>query len=51
MPKAMNVSNAHALKALDALEPLEAEALLFGHGEPWRDGVGEGVRRARAEAA
>lgn len=50
MPHAMNESNAQALKSLDALEPVEADAMLFGHGEPWRDGVGGAVRQARAVA-
>jgi glyoxylase-like metal-dependent hydrolase (beta-lactamase superfamily II) len=50
MPRAMNESNAQAVKSLDALEPVEAEVLLFGHGEPWRDGVGAAVRQARAAA-
>ena len=50
MPRAMNESNAQALRSLDALEPVEAEVMLFGHGEPWRDGVGTAVRQARALA-
>ena len=50
MPKAMNVSTSEALGSLDALEPLEAEVMLFGHGEPWRGGVAEAVQRARASA-
>jgi glyoxylase-like metal-dependent hydrolase (beta-lactamase superfamily II) len=48
MPRPFNESNADALRSLDALEPVEAEVMLFGHGEPWRDGVGEAVRQARA---
>lgn len=50
MPRAMNESNADAFKSLDALEQLEAEIMLFGHGEPWRGGVGEAVRVARERA-
>jgi glyoxylase-like metal-dependent hydrolase (beta-lactamase superfamily II) len=48
MPHAFNVSNAVALGSLDAIEGVEAEALLPGHGEPWRDGVSSAVAQARA---
>jgi glyoxylase-like metal-dependent hydrolase (beta-lactamase superfamily II) len=48
MPRAMNESNALARQSLDAIEPIAAEVLLFGHGEPWRDGVAVAVERARA---
>jgi glyoxylase-like metal-dependent hydrolase (beta-lactamase superfamily II) len=51
MPRAMNESNAQALNSLDQLEPADAEVMLFGHGEPWRDGVGDAVRQARAAAS
>jgi glyoxylase-like metal-dependent hydrolase (beta-lactamase superfamily II) len=47
MPRAMNQSNAQALRSLDQLEPIDADVLAFGHGEPWRDGVSAAVRRAR----
>jgi len=47
MPRAMNQAHAEAQRSLDALEGLEAEVMLFGHGEPWRDGVSAAVRRAR----
>ena len=50
MPKAMNVSTAEALQALDGLEPANAQAVLFGHGDPWRGGVAEAVNLARASA-
>ncbi len=50
MPKAMNVSTADARRALDALEPIQAEVMLFGHGEPWRGGVAEAVAQARASS-
>lgn len=50
MPRAMNESNAGALESLDALEPIQADVLLPGHGEPWRDGVEAAVRQARAVA-
>jgi glyoxylase-like metal-dependent hydrolase (beta-lactamase superfamily II) len=51
MPRSFNESNADALRSLDALEPVEAELMLYGHGEPWRNGVGEAVRQARAAAS
>jgi glyoxylase-like metal-dependent hydrolase (beta-lactamase superfamily II) len=51
MPHAMNQSNAQALKSLDAIEPIEAEVMVFGHGEPWRAGVGSAVELARAAAS
>jgi glyoxylase-like metal-dependent hydrolase (beta-lactamase superfamily II) len=47
-PRAFNVSTEQALGSLTRIEPLDAEAVLFGHGEPWRDGVAEAVRQARA---
>ena len=36
-----------AMASLDALEATGAATVLTGHGEPWRDGVGEACRRAR----
>jgi glyoxylase-like metal-dependent hydrolase (beta-lactamase superfamily II) len=39
---------AQALASLDRLEDVEANVLLPGHGEPWRSGVAEAVRLARA---
>jgi glyoxylase-like metal-dependent hydrolase (beta-lactamase superfamily II) len=48
MSHGFNVSDAEAMSSLDAIEPLEAEALLPGHGEPWRDGVSVAVTEARA---
>lgn len=46
--RAFNESNEAARKSLDALEPIGASVMLFGHGEPWRDGVRLAVERARA---
>jgi glyoxylase-like metal-dependent hydrolase (beta-lactamase superfamily II) len=37
-----------ALASLDRLAGVEADVLLPGHGEPWRDGTAEAVRLARA---
>jgi glyoxylase-like metal-dependent hydrolase (beta-lactamase superfamily II) len=48
MPRVMNESDDQAARSLDALESLEADVMLFGHGEPWRDGVKEAVTQARA---
>ena len=48
MPRAMNESNEQALRSLDRLEPLQADVMLFGHGEPWHDGASEAIRQARA---
>lgn len=48
MPHSFNVSNDAALKSLAAIEAVEAEALLPGHGEPWHDGVTAAVAQARA---
>ena len=53
MPRQMNVSNAQALESLARIEPLEAEVVLVGHGEPYREsprvggGAGRGRRRRR----
>lgn len=49
MPKSFAHSNAKCLESLDALEPLEADVTLFGHGEPWSQGVPAAVAQARAK--
>jgi hypothetical protein len=51
MPRPFNESNAMALKSLDALEPVDASIMLFGHGDPWTSGVGSAVSQARDQAA
>lgn len=48
--RAMNESTRQAIESLDALEAVDADVLLPGHGEPWREGVALAVRQARAEA-
>jgi glyoxylase-like metal-dependent hydrolase (beta-lactamase superfamily II) len=48
MPHVMNESNERALRSLSEIEPIEAEVMLFGHGEPWREGVRTAVKQARA---
>src|ERR1700693_2626743 len=47
MPTAFNQSNATIPDSLSRIESLDARVLLFGHGEPWTEGAGEAVRRAR----
>ncbi|HEY7074898.1 MAG TPA: MBL fold metallo-hydrolase [Solirubrobacteraceae bacterium] len=46
LPRAFAASASQAEASLDALEPLGADVVLFGHGEPWRDGVAAAVARA-----
>lgn len=46
--RAFNASSKQALASLDALEGVEAEVVLFGHGDPWTGGVAEAVASARA---
>lgn len=47
-PAAFNVSSEQALASLSKLEPVQAAAVAFGHGDPWDGGVGAAVQRARA---
>jgi glyoxylase-like metal-dependent hydrolase (beta-lactamase superfamily II) len=47
MPGAFSFSNAQAMESLGRIEPIEAGALLVGHGDPWTSGVGAAVARAR----
>jgi glyoxylase-like metal-dependent hydrolase (beta-lactamase superfamily II) len=46
MPRAFNASTDQALASLDRLADVDAETLLFGHGEPWRQGARSAVERA-----
>jgi glyoxylase-like metal-dependent hydrolase (beta-lactamase superfamily II) len=48
MPRAFNLSSGTILDSLSTIEGIDAPVLVFGHGEPWTDGVDEAVRRARA---
>jgi len=48
MPSAFNVDNAQTLESLGAIEPLAAQVVLPGHGEPWRDSPAAAVSAARA---
>ena len=46
--KGVNEDNDQARASLDQLAGLNAQVLLPGHGEPWRDGVAAAVAAARA---
>jgi glyoxylase-like metal-dependent hydrolase (beta-lactamase superfamily II) len=48
MPAAFNVSSAQSLESLSRLEPIAANVLLPGHGEPWTGSPADAVARARA---
>lgn len=48
MPAALNVDSDQALRSLESFQGADADLLLPGHGEPWRDGLREAVQRARA---
>jgi glyoxylase-like metal-dependent hydrolase (beta-lactamase superfamily II) len=47
MPRAFNISSQESLASLDRFEGLNADVVLPGHGEPWREGVATMVQRAR----
>ena len=47
LPKAFAADSLQMLASLDALERIDAELLLFGHGEPWKEGSAAAVARAR----
>lgn len=46
---AVNADPVTARSSLTALEGLEADTLLPGHGDPWRGSVSDAVERARSE--
>ena len=48
MPAAFAVNAARALESIDRLEGVEAAVIGFGHGDPWRGGVGAALAEARA---
>jgi glyoxylase-like metal-dependent hydrolase (beta-lactamase superfamily II) len=50
MPDAFIVSREQALASLDRLEPLDADIVLVGHGEPWTGGIRAAVQQARERA-
>ena len=47
-PAGFNESSDQALDSLSALEGIEAETILFGHGDPWRQGTRSAIEAARA---
>jgi glyoxylase-like metal-dependent hydrolase (beta-lactamase superfamily II) len=47
-PAGFNESSDEALASLSKLEGLEAEAMFFGHGDPWRAGTHSAIEAARA---
>ncbi len=47
-PAGFNESSDQALASLSRLEGVEAETILFGHGDPWRDGAHAAIESARA---
>jgi glyoxylase-like metal-dependent hydrolase (beta-lactamase superfamily II) len=47
LPGALNRSSATMLDALAKVESLDADTILFGHGEAWRDGAAAAARAAR----
>jgi hypothetical protein len=47
MPQSFNVSNAQARESLARIEGLEADLVLYGHGEPWHGGVAAAVAEGR----
>jgi glyoxylase-like metal-dependent hydrolase (beta-lactamase superfamily II) len=47
MPDAMNTSGEGVRRSFEKIEGLDAQHLLFGHGEPWSGGAREGVALAR----
>ena len=51
MPHGMNESDAQALQSLDAVAAIDADVMLFGHGEPWRASVASAVDLARTAAS
>jgi glyoxylase-like metal-dependent hydrolase (beta-lactamase superfamily II) len=47
MPSGLNNSTEQALASMSRIEALDADTLLFGHGEPWTEGAASAVARAR----
>jgi glyoxylase-like metal-dependent hydrolase (beta-lactamase superfamily II) len=47
MPRAFASSTPEASDSLSRIEPIDAAVVLPGHGDPWTDGVGTLVARAR----
>jgi glyoxylase-like metal-dependent hydrolase (beta-lactamase superfamily II) len=47
-PAGFNESSEQALASLSRLQDVEAETILFGHGDPWRSGAQSAIEAARA---
>ena len=47
MPRAFAADGLQSLASLKALERLDAPLTLFGHGEPWTEGLSKAVEHAR----
>jgi glyoxylase-like metal-dependent hydrolase (beta-lactamase superfamily II) len=47
MPRAFNLSSASMLDSLTKIEQLDAQTIVFGHGDPWPHGAEDAVRLAR----
>jgi glyoxylase-like metal-dependent hydrolase (beta-lactamase superfamily II) len=50
-PNAFNISTERAVDSLRRYEDIDADLVLFGHGEPWTDGPARAVELVRASAA
>jgi hypothetical protein len=48
MPSGLNHDTPQAPASLAALDGIQADLLLPGHGEPWTQGAAEALRLARA---
>jgi hypothetical protein len=48
MPAGLNSDSSQALRSLDNLAGITADALLAGRGEPWTGGLSEAISRAKA---
>jgi glyoxylase-like metal-dependent hydrolase (beta-lactamase superfamily II) len=47
MPHYLNEDNAACRESLDVIEALDADIVLVGHGDPWRDGAAKAAQEAR----
>lgn len=47
LPRGLNQSSEAMLESLAKLERLDAEAVLFAHGDPWTQGIAAAVEHAR----
>jgi glyoxylase-like metal-dependent hydrolase (beta-lactamase superfamily II) len=50
-PPPVNTDTAQARRSLETIKKSNADTLLPGHGEPWRDGAAEAVARAKEREA